>query len=122
MVDPAAVDLSTLRYLNNGGEPPRSSTIKPFEERFGVPGRVLPGYGLAEAVLGVTVTKLGDTLLVDDHGNVSNGRPFPGIEVRIDGDGSEPGEILVRRRGVRRLLRLDRGVPARAARRVAAHR
>jgi acyl-CoA synthetase (AMP-forming)/AMP-acid ligase II len=96
MVDPAQVDLSTLRYLNNGGEPPRSSTIKAFEERFGVPGRVLPGYGLAEAVLGVTVTKLGDAMLVDEHGNVSNGRPFPGIEVRIDGDGSEPGEILVR--------------------------
>jgi acyl-CoA synthetase (AMP-forming)/AMP-acid ligase II len=96
MVDPAAVDLSTLRYLNNGGEPPRSSTIRQFEQRFGVPGRVLPGYGLAEATLGVTVTMPGDELLVDAHGNVSNGRPFPGIEVRIDGDGSEPGEILVR--------------------------
>jgi acyl-CoA synthetase (AMP-forming)/AMP-acid ligase II len=96
MVDPASVDLSTLRYLNNGGEPPRSSTIKPFEERFGVPGRVLPGYGLAEGTLGITVTKLGETMVVDEHGNVSNGRPFPGIEVRIDSDGSEPGEILVR--------------------------
>jgi fatty-acyl-CoA synthase len=96
MVDPASVDLSTLRYLNNGGEPPRSSTIKPFEERFGVPGRVLPGYGLAEGTLGITVTKLGEAMVVDDHGNVSNGRPFPGIEVRIHGEGSEPGEILVR--------------------------
>jgi acyl-CoA synthetase (AMP-forming)/AMP-acid ligase II len=95
MVDPASVDLSTLRYLNNGGEPPRSSTIEPFEERFGVPGRVLPGYGLAEATLGVTVTKLGEAMPVDEHGNVSNGRPFPGIEVRIDGDGTAPGEILV---------------------------
>jgi fatty-acyl-CoA synthase len=94
MVDPETVDLSTLRYLNNGGEPPRSSTIRQFEERFGVPGRVLPGYGLAEATLGVTVTLLGDVLTTDARGNVSNGRPFPGVEVRIDGDG--PGEILVR--------------------------
>ena len=96
MVDPASVDLSTLRYLNNGGEPPRGSTIRDFEERFGVPGRVLPGYGLAEATLGVTVTMPGESMTLDAHGNVSNGRPFPGIEVKIDGDGSEPGEILVR--------------------------
>jgi fatty-acyl-CoA synthase len=96
MVDPASVDLSTLRYLNNGGEPPRSSTIEPFEERFGVPGLVLPGYGLAEATLGVTVTMPGEPLKTDARGNVSNGRPFPGVEVRIDGDPSEPGEILVR--------------------------
>jgi acyl-CoA synthetase (AMP-forming)/AMP-acid ligase II len=95
MVDPASVDLSTLRYLNNGGEPPRRSTIEPFEERFGVPGRVLPGYGLAEATLGVTVTKLEEAIVFDERGNVSNGRPFPGVEVRIDGNGSEPGEILV---------------------------
>src|SRR4051812_27028505 len=87
LVDPASVDLSTVRYLNNGGEPPRASTIRRFEERFGVPGRVLPGYGLAEATLGVTVTLLGDVLTTDAHGNVSNGRPFPGIEVRIDSDG-----------------------------------
>jgi long-chain acyl-CoA synthetase len=96
MVDPASVDLSTLRYLNNGGEPPRMSTIRQFEERFGVPGRVLPGYGLAEATLGVTVTMLGETIGVDERGNVSNGRPFPGFEVRVEGDRSEPGEILVR--------------------------
>jgi fatty-acyl-CoA synthase len=96
MVDPDSVDLSTLRYLNNGGEPPRSSTIREFEERFGVPGKVLPGYGLAEAVLGVTVTKLGEEIPTDGQGNVSNGRPFPGIEVRVDGDRSAPGQILVR--------------------------
>lgn len=96
MVNPASVDLSTLRYLNNGGEPPRGSTIRQFEERFGVEGRVLPGYGLAEATLGVTVTMPGEPLTLDARGNVSNGRPFPGIEVKIAGDGSEPGEILVR--------------------------
>lgn len=96
MVAPSSVDLSTLRYLNNGGEPPRASTIRDFEERFGVPGRVLPGYGLAEATLGVTATVLGEERTVDEHGNVSNGRPFPGFEVRIEGDGSRPGQILVR--------------------------
>jgi acyl-CoA synthetase (AMP-forming)/AMP-acid ligase II len=96
MVDPASVDLSTLRYLNNGGEPPRSSTIRDFEERFGVPGRVLPGYGLAEATLGVTATVLGQERTVDEHGNVSNGRPFPGFEVTIEGDRPGTGQILVR--------------------------
>jgi fatty-acyl-CoA synthase len=96
MVDPASVDLSSLRYFANGGEPPRSSTIEQFEERFGVPGLILPGYGLAEATLGVTTNTLSDEIVVDAHGNVSNGRPFPGVEVRIDSDASGPGEILVR--------------------------
>jgi fatty-acyl-CoA synthase len=95
MVDPGSVDLSSLRCMSNGGEPPRRSTIEQFEQRFGVPGLLQAGYGLAEATLGVTTNRPGDALLVDAHGNVSNGRPFAGVEVRIDGDGSGPGEILV---------------------------
>jgi fatty-acyl-CoA synthase len=98
LVDPRGLDLSALRFATNGGEPVRRSTILAFEERFGVPGVVRPGYGLAEATLGVTCLRPGEPLRVDGHGNVSCGRPLPGVEVRIDegGGSGEAGEILVR--------------------------
>ncbi len=92
LVDPRGLDLSALRYATNGAEPVRQSTILAFEERFGVPGAVRPGYGLAEATLGVTGLLPGEPLRVDERGNVSCGRPLPGMEVRIDAE----GEILVR--------------------------
>jgi acyl-CoA synthetase (AMP-forming)/AMP-acid ligase II len=96
LVDPEGLDLSSLRYATNGGEPVRQSTILAFEERFGVPGVLRPGYGLAEATLGVTCLRQGEPLRVDDRGNVSCGRPLPGVEVRIDQKVDETGEILVR--------------------------
>jgi acyl-CoA synthetase (AMP-forming)/AMP-acid ligase II len=98
LVGPAGLDLSSLRYATNGGEPVRRSTIVAFEERFGVPGVIRPGYGLAEATLGVTCLRHGEPLRVDELGNVSCGRPLPGIEVRIEQDekAGGTGEILVR--------------------------
>jgi acyl-CoA synthetase (AMP-forming)/AMP-acid ligase II len=103
LVSPDGLDLSTLRFATNGGEPVRRSTIAAFEERFGVPGALRPGYGLAEATLGVTCLRPGEPLRVDDRGNVSCGRPFPGVEVRISHEHEhehyetgETGEILVR--------------------------
>lgn len=96
LVDPRGLDLSALRYATNGGEPVRQSTILAFEERFGVPGVVRPGYGLAEATLGVTVLLPDEPLRVDSRGNVSCGRPFPGVEVRIVPEAGDVGEILVR--------------------------
>ena len=95
MVDPARIDLSSVRWMTNGGEPVRASTIEMFESRFGRRGIVCPGYGLAEATLGVTFTRPEEPILVDDHGNVGCGKALPGVEVRIDG-----GEILVRGPGV----------------------
>ncbi|HEX5720566.1 MAG TPA: AMP-binding protein [Thermoanaerobaculia bacterium] len=94
LVDPDGLDLSSLRYVTNGGEPVRQSTIESFERRFGVPGVIRPGYGLAEATLGVTGLLPGEPLRVDSQGNVSCGRPLAETEVRIDGD--PEGEILVR--------------------------
>jgi acyl-CoA synthetase (AMP-forming)/AMP-acid ligase II len=97
MADPGKVNLESLRDAVNGGEPVRLSTIRAFEERFHVRGVVLPGYGLAEATLGVAAARPGDALRVDDRGNVACGRPMEGVEVRIDSEtGIMPGEILVR--------------------------
>ncbi|MEO6195519.1 MAG: AMP-binding protein [Thermoanaerobaculia bacterium] len=96
LVDPQGLDLSSLLFATNGGEPVRQSTILAFEERFGVPGVIRPGYGLAEATLGVTGLRQGEPLRVDARGNVSCGRPVPGVEVRIAQEDGEEGEILVR--------------------------
>jgi acyl-CoA synthetase (AMP-forming)/AMP-acid ligase II len=91
LVDPGNVDLRTLRFATNGGEPVRSSTIEAFETLFGTPGVLRPGYGLAEATLGVTAVRAHEALRVDERGNVSCGKPMKNIEVSID-----EGEILVR--------------------------
>lgn len=102
LVDPSAVDLSTLRYATNGAEPVRASTIRDFEKRFNCPGAVRPGYGLAEATLTVSATLPGQEVGVDASGCVSCGPPIDGLDVAIladDGDRCEPGqvgEILVR--------------------------
>lgn len=95
LVDPRAIDLSSMRWMTNGGEPVRQSTIEAFESRFGGRRVICPGYGLAEATLGVTLTRPEEPLRVDERGNVSCGKPLPGVEVRID-----DGEILVRGEGV----------------------
>ncbi len=98
MVEPASVDLSSLRYSVNGGEPVRASTIERFERRFGLRRVVQPGYGLAEVTLGVSSHALDDPLLVDGRGNVACGTPVPGVEVLASRDASAPDEILVRTR------------------------
>lgn len=92
-VDPASVDLSSLRDVTNGGEPVRLSTVTAFEETFDLKGAMLPGYGLAEATLGVTCLLPGEAIRTDDHGNVSCGRALPAVDLRCD---KQSGEILVR--------------------------
>jgi len=91
LVDPAKADLRSLRFATNGGEPVRASTIAAFESRFGLDRVIRPGYGLAEATLGVTSTRAGEALRIDERGNVSCGRPLKDVDVRIEND-----EILVR--------------------------
>lgn len=94
-VSPAGIDLHALRFATNGGEPVRLSTIADFEQRFGCPGAVRPGYGLAEATLGVSALRRGEPLDADAAGRVSTGRAFEGIEIRVvgpEGAPMRPGE------------------------------
>jgi acyl-CoA synthetase (AMP-forming)/AMP-acid ligase II len=93
--DPSSIDLSSVRWMTNGGEPVRLSTIEAFETRFNCPGVVCPGYGLAEATLGVTFIEPGQPIRVDERGNVGCGKALPGVELKIEDD-----EILVRGDGV----------------------
>jgi fatty-acyl-CoA synthase len=96
LVDPSRIDLSSLRQARSGGEPVRLSTIRMFERTFELSGVTEPGYGLAEATLGVTCVRPGEPLRVDDRGNVSCGTALPEVELRIDAASGEAGEILVR--------------------------
>ena len=96
LVDPAGVDLSSLRFAVNGGEPPRLSTIRAFEGRFGVPGVIRPGYGLAESTLGATSCTPDEPLRVDAAGRVSSGRALNAMRVVVVDDAGQPlprGEI-----------------------------
>jgi fatty-acyl-CoA synthase len=96
MVDPDEIDLSSLRYMKSGGEPVRWSTIQLFEDRFQVPGVVIPGYGLGEATLGVSEHLPGEEIPVDERGNVSCGPPNASLELRAGSSLDSPDEILVR--------------------------
>jgi fatty-acyl-CoA synthase len=89
------LDLSHLRVATNGGEPVRASSIAAFEARFSCPGAVRPGYGLAEATLGVSAVRPGESVRVDAQGNVGCGRPAAGTHVRVmvDDEPVGPGVI-----------------------------
>lgn len=57
---------------------------------------MFPGYGLAEATLGVTIHLPGDSVAVDERGNVSCGAAIAGFELRAGAGVEAPEEILVR--------------------------
>jgi acyl-CoA synthetase (AMP-forming)/AMP-acid ligase II len=122
--DTAGLDLSSLRIALSGAEPVRLSTIRAFQERFGVGDIFAPAYGLAEATLAVAVWPHGQPVRVDPTGSfVSVGRPCRGVQVEIagpDGAGRAPagqiGEILVRSAGVMQGYYRDPEATARALR------
>lgn len=101
-VNPQGLDLSRLRMTGSGGEALRIETIQRFEERFGLRHTSLGGYGQAESVMCISMGKVGRPLRVDEAGNVDNGHPLPGLEVRIVDEAGrrlgagEPGEITMR--------------------------
>ncbi|MCP3958846.1 MAG: fatty acyl-AMP ligase [bacterium] len=99
--NPADFDLSSLRVALNAAEPVRRRTVEDFHAAFGLEGVMVPGYGLAEATVGVSMWPPGTPIEVDDRGFVSVGRAFPEIDVAIVRDGErvsvgEVGEIVIR--------------------------
>jgi acyl-CoA synthetase (AMP-forming)/AMP-acid ligase II len=122
--DTRGIDLSSLRMALSGAEPVRLSTIRAFQERFGVGDIFAPAYGLAEATLAVAVWPHGQPVRTDASGSfLSVGRPCRGVRVEIAGpdDGrraapGEVGEILVQSPGVMQGYYRDPEATARALR------
>ena len=106
ITDPTGIDLSSLKQALSGAEPVRLSTIRAFEEKFGVANLITPCYGLAEATLAVAIWPRATPLRFDRSGKfMSVGQPCRGVSVRIMQDErvvgpDAEGEICVRSPGV----------------------
>jgi acyl-CoA synthetase (AMP-forming)/AMP-acid ligase II len=93
--DPGRHDLGSLRVALNAAEPVRPETLRRFHRAFGIDRVMVPGYGLAEATVGVSMQPPGTAPAVCRRGLVSIGRPFPGVTVEVIADGgpAAPGEV-----------------------------
>jgi len=119
--DLAGLSLASWRVALDGAEPVTAPALRRFAARFSArgfdPRALLPVYGLSEAALAVTFPPRGRELRVEAldpsrlaagevapgaRDVVSVGRPVPGMEVEVRGEGGEPlpagrlGRIFVR--------------------------
>ena len=89
--------LETLRYVSSGAAPLDPDWKRRAEHFFGIP--VQNGYGMTEASAGICLTQHKDS-----NPDISVGKPFPGVEVRLDkqakGAGDGVGEVQVAGGGV----------------------
>ncbi len=88
------LDLSSFRYIYNGSEPVRPSSIRRFEKRFGpygfVPGSVQAVYGMAEATLIISAPSRDEPEIVrrvDGMDVPSVGYPLGDFKVEIRDEG-----------------------------------
>jgi fatty-acyl-CoA synthase len=123
-LEPGSLDLSALRVAGNGAEPVDPATMRAFTSAgasFGLrPEAVNCCYGAAESTLVISMSELGDPMLIDvvDAGELESrrlatpapdaregvrrlpllGRPFASVEVRVVDDEDKPlGERQVGR-------------------------
>ena len=82
----AAGDLATLEHAISAGAPLPPEVREAFRDRFGLD--ISDYYGIAET--GPC------TFERDPSHHTGLGQPLPGVELRIDADGDEEGEVLVR--------------------------
>lgn len=87
----------TLRYVSSGAAPLDPDWKRRAERFYGVP--LQNGYGMTEATAGICLTRH-----QDGNDDISVGRCFPGVEIKLDHDArgaeGDVGEILVGGPGV----------------------
>lgn len=103
------LDLSSVRMFFTGAEPIRLRTLERFSERFRTRGfdakAFTPCYGLAEATVMISAVRAGDGVHLEklpgsQQSHISNGRPAPGLTLKILGENGrvlpagEVGEIV----------------------------
>jgi HIP---CoA ligase len=91
-------DLSSLRLAVTGAAVVPTELIARMRSELGF-GEVITAYGLTECGGFATACRPGDP---DEVISLTSGRAADGVEVRVDAEAGQPGEVLVRGYGVMR--------------------